>query len=238
MHARDVGQRQRHAGFLSQAFFDRQRLLIISQRIVRLAELFVSSSAGIEDRGFAVLIVELHSQSKRAVQIIERTLWIGAADFHASRGQQCVDVFWIRRQYFAQFRASFVVCADRFIEPAQGRMNVDIIRRSFRQILVRLDSFLVVVRHLRKVGLDHVSFLSRQLVAQVHSFPGKLFRLFVVTQPAVGLPQFGIRQCELRILLNRSGEHLRGFQVISLPHQLQPFVVKSQRLQRMRRGLK
>src|SRR4029077_15655026 len=65
-----------------------------------------------------------------------------------------------------------------------------------------------------------------------------LLGLIVVSEIAIGLPQFGISQREPGIRLHRSLKTLQGFEMISLALQFQPFVVVPKSLQGVRRRLK
>ena len=83
--------------------------------------------------------------------------------------------------------------------------------------------------------MNQISFLRRKLLAQVDSFPGKLLSFIVISKIAIGLPQFGISQCELGVRVYGSLKTFGGFEMISLARQLQPFVVVVQRLHGLRR---
>ena len=95
-------------------------------------------------------------------------------------------------------------------------MNIHIIGGNLLQILVRLDRFAVIVRNLGIIRLNQISFLRRKLIAQIHGFPGKLFRLIVISEIAISLPQSGISQCEPGVRLHGSLKTFRCFGMISL----------------------
>src|SRR5437763_9628285 len=104
-------------------------------------------------------------------------------------------------------------------------MDVSILRQELADCLVGINGLLTIINGLVVNRRDQILFLWWQIFAQIDGLPGCLLSLIRVAKVRIGLPQLGVRQSKVAILLCRCQKTFLSLCELRLTEEVNPFAV-------------
>src|ERR1700694_975465 len=114
--------------FLAQAARNVERLLIITQGLIRLAETGIGGTEKLKDQGPLFLVIDLDVETLSAVQGLETILVISAVDLHSTDRHHSIDVLRIELQHFLIVLPSIGEIVGILVTVSKRQLNIGIVR--------------------------------------------------------------------------------------------------------------